>query len=143
MIKIDSPKIRKQIREDHSKLHRKYNENQLYKLKSQLAEATGEEPEFGMFISGQGATEHAQDLFESTTVNVYNEFNQLIETTVGTSKVENTYNGEGLRVKKTVNGVETNYVYIYDKIMLELDQYGKEVARNISGLSLISRIMTS
>jgi len=33
----------------------------------------------------------------------------------------NTYNGEGCRVQKIVNGISTNYLYEYDKVILGLN----------------------
>ena len=66
--------------------------------------------------------------------------NQLIKTTTLDSKVIiNTYNGEGKRVAKDVNGSTTRYLYKADKVILELNGDGSEKARNVHGTSLISR----
>jgi len=121
------------------------NGNQLYSMKESLKKSSeSETPKFGMFISGQDAyTEHAEELFRSETINRYNELNQLVETTTGPSTIKNNYNGEGLRVSKTVNNKETNYVYVYDKVILELDAYGNETARNVYGHNLASRTITN
>ena len=69
----------------------------------------------------------------------YNVFNQLVKTYQGDKTITNVYNAEGLRVSKTVNGNTCNYLYESDKIVLETDGNGNETARNIYGLSLISR----
>jgi hypothetical protein len=53
----------------------------------------------------------------------------------GTSVV-NTYNGEGIRVKKEINGQGTKYLYQADQIILEIDTQGI-ILREIFGNSLI------
>ncbi|WP_368292719.1 kelch repeat-containing protein [Dehalobacter sp. TBBPA1] len=70
----------------------------------------------------------------------YDKFNQLITTSLpdGTN-LTSTYNGEGLRVAKQVNSTTTKYVYVGDKVVLELDGSNNQVARNIQGTSLIAR----
>lgn len=69
----------------------------------------------------------------------YNVFNQLVRTYQGNKTIENVYNAEGLRVSKTVNGETCNYLYEYDKIVLETDGAGNQTARNVYGTSLLSR----
>jgi len=72
--------------------------------------------------------------------NTYDLTNQLIRTvTSGGTIVENTYNGDGLRVVKSVNGSLTRFLYQYDKIVLELNALGDQTGRNVYGLNLISR----
>ena len=74
------------------------------------------------------------------TTNTYDLLNQLIQTLTPESKiVANTYNGEGLRVTKTVDGATTNYLYEFDKVVLETDGSGAQKARNVYGTNLISR----
>lgn len=68
----------------------------------------------------------------------YNQRNQMIIAEVGTQRVENTFNAEGLRVSKTANGVTAQYQYEYDKIVKEIDSEGNTVY-NIYGINLISR----
>jgi len=117
------------------------NGNQLYTMTEVVKPITANtKTTFGMFISGQSVDGSVNtDLSGSTTINTYNEFNQLIKTTTGGVTVENTYNGEGQRTFKKVNGEITQYVYVADKVVLELDGLGKEKARNHIGLNLISR----
>ena len=57
--------------------------------------------------------------------------------------VTNTYNGEGLRVAKAVNGDVTQYLYEYDKVVLELNGEGEVTARNTYGTNLLSRTLYS
>ncbi len=67
----------------------------------------------------------------------------MVESAVGNAALQNTYNCEGLSGEKEVNNKSSNYVYIYDKIVLELDEYGNEIARILLGHNLISRTMTN
>ncbi|WP_148134550.1 RHS repeat-associated core domain-containing protein [Candidatus Formimonas warabiya] len=74
------------------------------------------------------------------TNSTYDRLNQLLTTSMpdGTT-LNNTYNGEGIRVKKEINGQVAKYLYEGDQILLELDSAGNQTARNIWGTSLISR----
>jgi len=63
----------------------------------------------------------------------------MIKSTSNNNTVTCKYNGEGLRVEKTVNGQTTRYLYEYDKVVLELDDKGRQTARNVYGNNLISR----
>ncbi len=76
---------------------------------------------------------------DTGTINEYDEFNQLISTTItGGSTVENIYNAEGYRIGKKVNGTLTTYIYEYDKVVLELDGSGN-ANRNVYGSNLLMR----
>jgi len=77
----------------------------------------------------------------TVTANTYDTWNQLVETITLDYTVENTYNGEGLRVAKEVNGVKTWHFYEYTNIVLETDDSGNEAARNIYGTNLVKRII--
>ncbi len=97
---------------------------------------------FGMFIPGQGKTEYApQEVIDSVGYYSYDAFNRLIKETSGNGTIESKYNGEGLRVQTTSNGVVKRYVYESDKVVLEVDDRGRQTARNVYGSSLISRRM--
>ncbi len=72
--------------------------------------------------------------------NTYDLLNQLVQTiTSDGTTVVNTYNGDGLRVGKSVNASLTRYLYEYDKVILELNALGDQTGRNVYGLNLISR----
>ncbi|HOJ77742.1 MAG TPA: hypothetical protein PLZ08_09545 [Bacillota bacterium] len=74
--------------------------------------------------------------------NKYDRFNQLVKTVAGSTTIINSYNGEGLREAKTVNGITTRYLYEYDKVILETDASGKNAtARNIYGTNLLARLV--
>jgi RHS repeat-associated protein len=77
---------------------------------------------------------------ETTVTNIYDKRNQLIQTiTSDGTTVINGYNGEGLRVSKTVNGQTTYYLYEYDKVVLEVNNSGAQKARNLYGTNLLMR----
>ncbi|MEL4106283.1 RHS repeat-associated core domain-containing protein [Oscillospiraceae bacterium WX1] len=78
------------------------------------------------------------------TLNTYDVFNQLVTTKDQDSESAFTYNGDGLRVGKTVTKdnttTTTKFVYEYDKVVLELDGSGNQTAYNVyGGDMLISR----
>jgi|GEM_PF-557318 len=108
-------------------------------------------PHFGMFISGQAddpatpqndaATEYALDMLMSTAYYTYDGFNQLIKSTQGNSTIAYRYNGEGLRVEKTVNDEATRFVYDDGgHVILETTARGITTARNVYGINLLARI---
>jgi len=64
--------------------------------------------------------------------NVYDRFNQLTMSITDDGKtVCNTYNGEGLRIRKDVNGVATNYLYEGMKVVAEYDGDYNLKAQNV------------
>ncbi|MEN6312661.1 MAG: S8 family serine peptidase [Clostridiaceae bacterium] len=71
----------------------------------------------------------------------YDNWNQLAEVITCDKTEKYRYNGEGYRVVKNDNGQLTNYLYEYDKVILETDDTGTQTARNVYGINLIS--MTS
>ena len=66
-------------------------------------------------------------------VNHYNAENQLIQTLTKNYKVSFTYDAEGLRTGKTVNGKKTTFVWDGDQLVMELDASGKVQKRYIRG----------
>ena len=70
-------------------------------------------------------------------VNHYNAENQLIQTLTKNYKVSFTYDAEGLRTSKTVNGKKTTFVWDGDQLVLELDASGKVQKRYIRGNDLV------
>ena len=70
----------------------------------------------------------------------YDELNRMITAlTPNGTNITNSYNGDGQRVSKQVNSDMTQYVYIGDKVVLELDSSGNQAARNVLGTGMISR----
>ena len=85
-------------------------------------------------ISGSVVGKEASDL--TTTLNGYNGLNQLTSTIVADKTISYTYNGDGLRSGKTVNGVVTTDVWDGDQIVLELNG-GAFTAKYVRGANLI------
>ena len=74
------------------------------------------------------------------TTCTFDKLNQLATTAMPDGiNVTDTYNGEGYRVTKQVNSQITKYVYVGDKVVLELDGSNNQTARNVQGTSLIAR----
>ena len=72
--------------------------------------------------------------------NTYDALNQLISTVTSSGDtIVNAYNGDGLRVSKTVNGVITLYLYEASRVVLEQDGQGNQTAWNVYGTNLIMR----
>ncbi len=70
-------------------------------------------------------------------VNHYNALNQLTKTSTKNYKVSFTYDAEGLRTSKTVNGEKTVFVWDGDQLVMELTKSGKVKKRYIRGNDLI------
>ena len=70
-------------------------------------------------------------------VNHYNALNQLTETLTKNYKVSFTYDAEGLRTGKTVNGEKTVYVWDGDQMVMELSKGGAVQKRYIRGNDLV------
>ncbi|MDQ2085524.1 RHS repeat-associated core domain-containing protein [Herbivorax sp. ANBcel31] len=69
----------------------------------------------------------------------YDPLNRLIEAVTDTATVTYAYNGEGRRVEKSTGQETTYYLYEYDKVVLEVDGNGNQVARNLYGINLLMR----
>ena len=63
--------------------------------------------------------------------------NQLTETLTKNYKVSFTYDAEGLRTGKTVNGEKTVYVWDGDQVVMELSKGGAVQKRYIRGNDLV------
>ncbi len=70
-------------------------------------------------------------------VNHYNALNQLTQTLTKNYKVSLTYDAEGLRTSKTVNGEKTVFVWDGDQLVMELSESGKVQKRYIRGNDLV------
>ena len=70
-------------------------------------------------------------------VNHYNALNQLTQTLTKNYKVSFTYDAEGLRTSKTVNGEKTVFVWDGDQLVMELSGSGKVQKRYIRGNDLV------
>ncbi|MCI8792077.1 MAG: RHS repeat-associated core domain-containing protein [Eubacterium sp.] len=70
-------------------------------------------------------------------VNHYNALNQLTQTLTKNYKVSFTYDAEGLRTSKTVNGEKTVFVWDGNQLVMELSEGGKLQKRYIRGTDLV------
>jgi YD repeat-containing protein len=64
-------------------------------------------------------------------VNHYNALNQLTQTLTKNYKVSFTYDAEGSRTSKTVNGEKTFFVWDGDQLVMELSESGKVQKRHV------------
>jgi YD repeat-containing protein len=67
----------------------------------------------------------------------YDLLNRMTRAETNGQIVISTYNGEGLRATKSVNGILTRYMYEYDKVVLEISRGSTEV--NIYGTNLLMK----
>jgi len=108
------------------------NGNQICKSTETIAPVIPSEAEtYTAYVAGtnQQATE--------VTLNKYNGFNQLINTTSGDQIAVYTYNGDGLRTSKTVNGISTNHIWDGDQVAAEVNGAGTITGKYIRGINLL------
>ena len=96
------------------------------------------ESKAAVFKAGQSPTGDNTS-YDEVTLYEFDDWNQLIKTTVKDKKISYSYNGEGYRVSKDINGQTTNYLYEADKVILETDGANNQIAKNIYGLNLLTR----
>ena len=89
----------------------------------------------GSFKFYQMGTDTAKEAAEYR----YDVWNQLTSSIEGDSKAHHGYNGEGLRVEKTVNDKIQRYLYEADQVVLEVDGSNNQIAKNTYGTNLLSR----
>ncbi|MFZ5987822.1 MAG: RHS repeat-associated core domain-containing protein [Bacillota bacterium] len=122
-----------------------YNEqNRLTNVESRVNSVLKKKLKYGYDENGNRTTttEHLynNDIVSSINVveeNQYDELNRLINTIADGVRIQNTYNGEGLRVTKKVGNALTRYFYEYDKVILETDSSGNQIARSVYGTNLL------
>ena len=112
---------------DITKYSYDHNGNLIYQAIESLKPINPEDkPGFSVFVIGQAENEMSRRV----AIYAYDTRNQLVSAKTGGSTAEYVYNGAGQRVQKTVNGETTAYVYEGDRVVLELDRYGNQQARN-------------
>ncbi|MGE5328496.1 MAG: RHS repeat-associated core domain-containing protein, partial [Deltaproteobacteria bacterium] len=126
-----------------------YYYDSLNRLLSTSTTIDGEQTEYVMFTYDDNGNQLSvnrsvyEDVYNQntfTTINIFDNLNRLTRTETPEGKiVQNSYNGEGKRVSKTVDGEERRYLYEADKVILEVDADGNQKARNVVGTNLISR----
>lgn len=98
------------------------------------APASGQMPGLKLSIVGEGAG----DGFGQLTIHEYNGMNQLMNTTTADQTMTYSYQADGLRATKTVNGVPVRHIWDGDQIVLELSSAGAITAKYVRGINLIS-----
>jgi len=78
-------------------------------------------------VPGTGESSNEVNNDNSVTINEYNGLNQLLKVTDGSNTYSYTYNWDGLRASKTINGVATSHIWDGDQMVLETDGAGKVV----------------
>lgn len=121
---------RKTERDDVTLYRQDANGNQLATIKRKKIDRTKQGPQFDLNV-----TLGANRLNENV-VNHYNAWNQNTETLTKNYKVQYTYDDEGLRSSKTVNGKKTVYIWDGDRLVMELDAKGNVKRRYIWGQNL-------
>lgn len=91
-----------------------------------------------VFKEGQSPTGD-DTCYDEVTLYKYDVWNQLTKTTIKNKNISYSYNGEGYRVSKDINGQKTNYLYEADKVILETDGENNQTAKNVYGLNLLTR----
>ncbi len=86
---------------------------------------------------GQNTSISLSDKNSDVTLYEYDGFNQLTKTTTGDATVTYTYNGDGLRTSKAVNGNTTRHIWDGDQIALELNNAGAVTNKYVRGINLI------
>lgn len=112
------------------------NRNQLTK-KTKVTNQGSEAVEYEYDLNGNQIKEKINR--QVVVENTYDAKNQLIEINNGSSIAIYEYNIEGKRNKKIVDNVVTQFIYEGSNLILELDENGNEIAKNVYGLALISR----
>ena len=85
-------------------------------------------------VNGQKSKETSDMVgLNENVVNHYNALNQLTQTLTKNYKVSFTYDAEGLRTSRTVNGEKTVFVWDGDQLVMELSEGGKVKKRYIRG----------
>ncbi|MEL4106276.1 RHS repeat-associated core domain-containing protein [Oscillospiraceae bacterium WX1] len=112
------------------------NNGNVVSSRKETTDASTGDPGASLSLQGEGQGTYS--------INKYDAFNQLISLGDQDSTSVYAYNGDGLRVGKTVTKdnttTTTKFIYEYDKVVLELDGSGNQTAYNVyGGDMLISR----
>jgi RHS repeat-associated protein len=75
----------------------------------------------------------------TTSINIYDNVNNLVKVINTSDEYKYQYNGEGYRVRTEVDGKIVYNLLEYDKIVLEVDENGNEIGRNVYGINLLTR----
>lgn len=107
------------------------NGNQLATVNRRAEDVTKTTGKFNLNVS------LGDNRLNDNAVNHYNALNQQQETVTKNYKISYTYDDEGLRTSKTVNGNKRYYIWDDEQLIMELDAKGNVVKRYVRGQNLI------
>lgn len=107
------------------------NGNQLATVNRRKADIMSSSPQFDLNVT-LGANR-----LNDNVINHYDAQNQQQEILTKNYKIKYTYDDEGLRISKIVNGKKRYYIWDGDQLIMEIDEEGEIVRRYIRGLNLI------
>ena len=108
------------------------NGNMIYKGKEVIKPAAANESEqYQLYITGNNPGKDAC-FYE------YDGFNQLIQAVEGDKTIRYIYNGDGLRISKSVNNVITNYILDGANVIAELNENNDITSEYLRGVNLIA-----
>src|SRR3989339_369676 len=125
---INEVKVNNEITET-TKYFYDNNGNQIYKGTDIIAPDDGSDESIGMSVVGTSAE-------SSSVYNEYDGLNQRISTAVHDKVVLYSYDSDGLRVSKSVNGSKTDYIWDGQNIVAEINN-GTLTNKYIRGINLI------
>lgn len=107
------------------------NGNQTLKSKEiqKMTQASGIET-IGFYVADQNEE-------RKITISRYDGFNQLVRVESGNQTIQYTYNGNGLRATKSVDGIVTTHAWDGQQIVAELNGTGTVTSKYIRGINLI------
>src|SRR3989339_1756212 len=125
---INEVKVNNEITET-TKYFYDNNGNQIYKGTDIIAPDDGSDASIGMSVVGTNTE-------SSSVYNEYDGLNQLISTAVHDKVVLYSYDSDGLRASKSVNGSKTDYIWDGQNIVSEINN-GTLTNKYIRGINLI------
>src|SRR3989339_399289 len=125
---INEVKVNNEITET-TKYFYDNNGNQIYKGTDIIAPDDGSDASIGMSVVGTNTE-------SSSVYNEYDGLNQLISTAVHDKVVLYSYDSDGLRASKSVNGSKTDYIWDGQNIVAEINN-GTLTNKYIRGINLI------
>ena len=125
------------VSEDDSEITTTYEINSQNRLVCSVEESD-EESETTDYTYDDAGNLTQKTASAETAVYDYNSKNQMIMADAEGSVVTNTFNFAGYRSSKTVDGVTSDYLYEYDRIIKEVDS-NSNTTYNVYGINLISK----
>jgi YD repeat-containing protein len=77
------------------------------------------------------------DIPFEVVLNEYDGFNHLVKTTIGDKAIAYAYNGDGLRISKTIDDDITRHVWDGNQVVIEMTDAGYITGKYIRGINLV------